>query len=1326
MRIFLFFIIFGITFFLQAQSIVVNPASAPESNYEAEQLTFEVLIDGGDCAEIDNFQLTDNPQAQYPSNNRSWGYFEKGSSDFPFEAGIVLTSGYARNAIGPSGTNVSDGDMYTWLGDPDATALIDLPGVSSYNVTIFEFDFVPFGNEISFNYIFASEEYPEYACGFDYNDVFGFIISGPGIVNDPGLSGKNIALLPNGETVSIQNVNDMGCGDDTYYVPGPFGNIKYDGRTIPLTAYSEVQPNETYHIRLLISDAGDGGWDSAVFLEAGSFNLGSVIVDEGGVTLGEDVLLCDYTEYTLTVDVALTDATFQWYFNEGIIPDANGQSYTATVSGNYAVEVTSGTCQSWVDVNLLFSTTPELIESPVEEFVCTEDGIHEFDLTGFNPEIADLSNNFTYYNSFIGADTESPLDEIPNPTNYQVTVADGIVTVYVRVENPDGCHNIAEIKLEVGQEPETAPADYPECDDNGDGFAVFDLTAHAEDLILSNPAGLNYEYFTDAAMTQLITNPANFTNTVINTQIIYVRIFNPALGAKDCPTTEEMTLIVEEFPLIQPDTWVICDNLNDNTELVDLTINNIVQTEGISVTYQYSEQDGTPIVDPTNYEMTGSPTIINVLITNQAGTCQGTETITLTFNLAPELVEATLKRCSDDEFAEFFLPEANELVITNTTDLTFTYFLTEADAINGDPTNALPDNFTNTIPNQTVFVRVVDLNGCFNVIEVILDVNNGPETTPQNYPVCDDNGDGIAVFNLETEAPNLLTGTVGTIEINYFLDEALTTPIPNPASFQNTTNPQIVYVSFIDPALGVDACTSVEELTLIVEEFPELQSNVWEICDNENDNSEFIDLTQNDVVITEGILVSYEYSEQDGTPIANPANYEITTSPTIINVLVRNQAGTCEATQTITIEFLQAPEAVDEILPLVYCSLNEYANYNLTDLNEFLVTGGIEGLTFSYHLTIEDARNDVGALPENYTNTSPDQIIFVRIENENGCFDIAQIQLDTELIHNQLEDNLTVCDDPYEINDGIASFNLTLRHEDVENSLGGNNYTIRYYLSLEDALANQNMIPNPTQFQNTESPQTIYAVASDGMGGCAGVVDFRIEVLAVPEFELPEYLAFCNYDVKSYEFLQPFTSYTWMDADGNVISNNNVVDFDQEGIYTLEVTSADTSCPARRDFEIIFDNQPTILDVDVNGETVTISATGGLPPYQYSINNGLTWSDDYIWHNVPGGIYDLIVKSKYGCISTAKTFGVLGVPNFISPNGDGKNDYWEIRALEMYPDAHIKIFDRYGKIFVDRPLTTDFKWDGKYLGNPVPSGDYWYIITADKQKLTGHISVRNR
>ena len=207
-------------FSLNAQSILVNSAAHPETNLTAEQLLTNVLLDGGLCSSTSNFQLKDNPSAQFPHVDRSWGYFEKGNSNFPFERGIVLTTGYARNAAGPSSQFASGGD-YGWAGDNAASYLA---GISTNNATVFEFDFVPQGNQISFNYIFASEEYPDYPCE-GYNDVFAFIISGPGINNDPGINGKNIARLPNGDPVTIDNVNDViGCGDDTYYVGGPFND----------------------------------------------------------------------------------------------------------------------------------------------------------------------------------------------------------------------------------------------------------------------------------------------------------------------------------------------------------------------------------------------------------------------------------------------------------------------------------------------------------------------------------------------------------------------------------------------------------------------------------------------------------------------------------------------------------------------------------------------------------------------------------------------------------------------------------------------------------------------------------------------------------------------------------------------------------------------------------------------------------------------------------------------------------------------------------------------------------------------------------------------
>src|SRR5690606_35719161 len=241
----LFLQIFALVY---SQNIIVNGTGMPETNYGAEQLLTDVLLDGGICSSISNFQLKDNPSEPFPNVDRSWGFFDRGNSSFPFQRGVVLTTGFSTAAEGPDDGIQSDGGT-DWTGDSEATVLA---GANTNNATVFEFNFVPQGNEISFNYIFASEEYPDFSCNATYNDVFAFIISGPGIVNDPGLSGKNIALLPNGLPVTINNVNDQGCGDDTYYVAGPFGDIEHGGRTVPLVAYSQVVPGETYYIRLLI------------------------------------------------------------------------------------------------------------------------------------------------------------------------------------------------------------------------------------------------------------------------------------------------------------------------------------------------------------------------------------------------------------------------------------------------------------------------------------------------------------------------------------------------------------------------------------------------------------------------------------------------------------------------------------------------------------------------------------------------------------------------------------------------------------------------------------------------------------------------------------------------------------------------------------------------------------------------------------------------------------------------------------------------------------------------------------------------------------------
>ncbi|WP_320017830.1 choice-of-anchor L domain-containing protein [Labilibaculum manganireducens] len=249
---------------------------SPENGYSPNELVQNVLVNG--CLVADNVTYGGDV-------NRGIGYFNAGTSDFPLSSGIILSTGNVQSAEGPNNSTGVSSNIGGAAVDADVTRLTGSPN----DVQILEFDFIPAGDKLEFRYIFASEEYPEYACG-SYNDVFGFIISGPGISGPFLNGGKNIALLPGSSNfVSINNVNNSGCGSSTYYVDGTGGfATQFDGRTTVLTANADVLPCQTYHIRLIIADVADDKYNSAVFLEAESFKSNEVVI-QNGIGIENDV-----------------------------------------------------------------------------------------------------------------------------------------------------------------------------------------------------------------------------------------------------------------------------------------------------------------------------------------------------------------------------------------------------------------------------------------------------------------------------------------------------------------------------------------------------------------------------------------------------------------------------------------------------------------------------------------------------------------------------------------------------------------------------------------------------------------------------------------------------------------------------------------------------------------------------------------------------------------------------------------------------------------------------------------------------------------------------
>lgn len=259
--LFLVFLFFSFNLFSQLITTVSSP----------QNLVQNVLL--GQGVEVKNIT--------YNGATNAIGMFNAKNTTLGIEEGIIMTTGSVRfeGGQGPIGPNTR-ANAGIDNARPGYSRLSNLlPNARTTNATVLEFDFVPQSPKAEFKYVFASEEYPEYVNS-QFNDIFAFFISGPGI---NGL--QNIANLPNGDVVSINNVNNgkdnNGNGkNSSFFVnngdgsQAPFNGhpryIQFDGFTTVLTAKANVQCGETYHLIIAIADVGDANYDSGIFLQAKS------------------------------------------------------------------------------------------------------------------------------------------------------------------------------------------------------------------------------------------------------------------------------------------------------------------------------------------------------------------------------------------------------------------------------------------------------------------------------------------------------------------------------------------------------------------------------------------------------------------------------------------------------------------------------------------------------------------------------------------------------------------------------------------------------------------------------------------------------------------------------------------------------------------------------------------------------------------------------------------------------------------------------------------------------------------------------------------------
>ena len=296
------------------------------------------------------------------------GRFKRNGATFPFDSGLVMTTGNVSLAVGPNSQSSASSAVSNYYTE---SALSSLASGSINGSASLEFDFIAMADTFAFNYIFASEEYPEFACS-SFNDVFAFFLTGIDPVTFINTT-KNVAIVPNTITASNPNgipvaINSINSGPGTsgsssncippgssapysqYYVNNSSGasGIQYDGRTTALSAQSVIFSCQTYHMKLCLANVGDNAYDSGVFIEEGSFYSPHVRVDEAWETPeGGDTLVqnCRNLDLTFTVDrPALTATT-------SIVIETSGD---AILGVDYTLIKDNGDTMSLMDNSFFF------------------------------------------------------------------------------------------------------------------------------------------------------------------------------------------------------------------------------------------------------------------------------------------------------------------------------------------------------------------------------------------------------------------------------------------------------------------------------------------------------------------------------------------------------------------------------------------------------------------------------------------------------------------------------------------------------------------------------------------------------------------------------------------------------------------------------------------------------------------------------------------------------------------------------------------------------------------------------------------------------------
>jgi gliding motility-associated-like protein len=632
-----------------------------------------------------------------------------------------------------------------------------------------------------------------------------------------------------------------------------------------------------------------------------------------------------------------------------------------------------------------------------------------------------------------------------------------------------------------------------------------------------------------------------------------------------------------------------------------------------------------------------------------------------------------LKQCDDDTdgISDFNLSEKNTFISTNLND-TFSYFTTPNGANNNDLALKIETPTAYRSGSGSVWARVENLNGCFSTSEINLIVSATQINTSfhKYFVVCDDyidasndDIDGIATFNFSS-----VTADIQAI-------------LPSPSSAYTIK----YYKNETDALAETNQITNTSTYRNIGFQN---QQQIWVRVDSNLDNACF------------GL-----------------GNYI-----------------------TLTVEKLPVANSIPN-----YKECDEISNDGIFSFNTSALQSDLLSGQSNVVVTYFDQNNN--PLPSPFPNsfTTSSQTIKARLTNNTTntdigipCYDETSI---TFIVNKHPVANPVVippaCDDAAPSDtDGLNKFDTSLIESTILNGQVG--MVVKYYDSNGNALPSP--LPNPfiTATQNVkvtvENPlnttcieQTflqfivndlpninINANGNDNELVCSNLPTFYVQLHAGLQNGTPP----GNY------------RYQWKKDDVTIPGQTQeTLNVNTQGLYSVDVTTL-FGCGRTRTIKVTASdiaNLDTVKITDLTDiNSITVNVTG-LGQYEYSLDDRYgPFQSSNFFDNVPAGIHEVFINDKNGCGIVSLSIAVLGAPKYFTPNGDGYNDYWNIKGVNANFNSNsiIFIYDRYGKLITKINTNSD-GWDGNFNGNPLPSDDYWYTAKLqDGREAKGHFSLK--